>query len=112
MRPLEILFLLALLPVLLAYFVPRGQRPDWLRFVAWMALGLMLVHLLVEKYRWQMVPAYVLVVLSCLLALRKPPEASAPSAWWRTMGRIAGALLALLFFCYHRLSRARISCVP
>ena len=97
MRPLEIVLLVALLPVLLAYFVPRARRPGWLRFVTWMALGLMLVQLIVEKYRWQMVPAYVLVVLSCLLALRKAPDA-APVAWWRTAVRITGAVVALLLF--------------
>lgn len=98
MRPLEIVLLLALLPVLLAYFVPRGRRPGWLRFVTWMALGFMLVHFLVEKYRWQMAPAYVLVVLSFLLALRKTPDQPVATVWWRTAARSAGALLALLLF--------------
>jgi len=96
MRPLEILLLLALLPVLLAYFVPRRSRPNWARLLAWVALGIMLVHFLVEKYRWQLVPAYALVILSCLLALRKIPDVAAPSAWWRTATRMVGALLALL----------------
>ena len=98
MRPLETLILLALLPVLLAFFLPRSRRASWLGFLPWVALLLTLIHLLVEKYRWQMVPAYALVVLTCLLALRRAPAEPPKSAWWRTAARMAGALLALLAF--------------
>lgn len=45
-----------------------------------------------------MVPAYALVVLVCLLALRKPPTDTAKSSWWRAAGRIVGAALALLVY--------------
>jgi len=96
MRPLEILILLALLPVVLAFFLPRNRRASWLRFLPWVALLLTLVHLLVEKYRWQMAPAYALVVLTCLLALRKAPGEPAKPVWWRTAGRCAGALVTVL----------------
>jgi predicted dienelactone hydrolase len=94
MRILEVLILVALLPVLLGFFVPR--RPAWLRLLPWLTLLLTLLHLAIEKYRWQMFPAYALVVLCCLLALRKAPTGPMKTAWWRTMGRIAGALIALL----------------
>lgn len=96
MRIFEILLIAALVPVLLGFFVPRNRRPGLLGFFAWMALLLTIVHLIFEKYRWQMTPAYVLVVVVGLLAMRKAPAEAAKSAWWRTAGRVAGALVALL----------------
>src|SRR5271163_1966806 len=98
MRTVEVLVLLALLPILLGFFLPRNRRPPWLQIFPWLALVLTIVHLVVEKYRWQMVPAYALVALCCLLALRKAPTVPMKTAWWRTTGRIAGALFALLMF--------------
>lgn len=98
MRILEVLILIALFPVLLGFFVPRNRRPGWLNIFSWLALVLTLLHLVIDKYRWQMFPAYALVVLCCLLALRKAPSEPTKTAWWRTGGRMAGALLALLLY--------------
>jgi predicted dienelactone hydrolase len=96
MRILEVLVLIALLPVLISFFFTRKSRPGWLRIFPWLALLLVLLHLAIEKYRWQMVPAYLLTLLVCLLALRKAPTETIRTAWWRTTGRIAGAVLGLL----------------
>ncbi len=98
MRIFEILAFAALAPVLLSFFVPRNRRPGWLGFFAWIALLLTIVHLVFEKYRWQMTPAYVLAVVVCLLAMRKAPTEAAKSAWWRTVGRAVCALLGLVLY--------------
>src|SRR5580658_10755184 len=98
MRILEVLILIALLPALLGFFAARNRRPGWLEIFPWLALFLTLLHLVIDKYRWQMFPAYALVLLVCLLALRKTPTDPTKSAWWRTAGRVAGAFLALLLF--------------
>ncbi len=98
MRTLEVLLAVALLPVLLGYFIPRARRPGWLRILPWIALVLTLLHLAIEKYRWQMAPAYVLMVLACLLTLRKPRSEPVKTAWWRTGLRLACAILGLLLY--------------
>ena len=98
MRVLEILILVALFPVLVGFFLARSRRPGWIRIFPWLALVLTLLHLAIEKYRWQMVPAYALAVLCCLLVSRKMPTELAKTAWWRTTGRIAGALFGLLVY--------------
>ncbi|MGO9113160.1 MAG: hypothetical protein ACLP9L_28330, partial [Thermoguttaceae bacterium] len=96
MRIIEVLILLVLLPVLVAFFFSRSRRPGWVRIFPGLALLLVLLHLAIEKYRWQMVPAYLLTLLLCLLALRKAPTETIKTAWWRTAGRIAGAVLGVL----------------
>ena len=98
MRILEMLILVAVWPVLFGFFFLRTRRPDWLRLLPWLALVLTLLHLAIEKYRWQMVPAYVLVAFCGLLALRKSPTEPIKTAWWRTAGRIAGALFGVLIY--------------
>jgi predicted dienelactone hydrolase len=98
MRVLEVLIFVALLPALLGFFLPRNQRPRWLEFVARMALPLTLVHLLVERYRWQMVPAYALAVLCYLLGSRKTPKEPAKSGWLQTAGRVSAVILGLLIY--------------
>ncbi len=94
MRPLEILILVMLFSIMMGFLFPRSRRPGWLRILPWLALALTLVHLVVEKYRWQMAPAYVVVVLSCLLALGKGAGRAAKASRWRTAGRMAGAVVA------------------
>lgn len=92
MQILEILILLALLPVLAGFFFSRRRRPAWLRTLPGLALLLTVIDLALGEYRWQMVPAYVLVVLVCLLALRRPATDTARSSWWRGAGRFAGEI--------------------
>ena len=69
MRPLEALILLAILFSLLAYLVPIRRRPRWLFLLPALAALSVVIHLVVEGYRWQMVPAYVLagIVLAGML---------------------------------------------
>jgi len=68
MRPLEII-----LPALLAaYFLwpilTRAKRPAYAAALPLLAVTLTPVHLLVEKYRWQMIPIYVIVAITALVA--------------------------------------------
>ena len=96
MRTLEMLVLITLLPVILGFLYRRNNRPGWLHIFSWVALVLMLLHFWLEKYRWQMAPAYPLVVLVSLLALRKAPGDATKDSFLRTTGRIAVAVLGLL----------------
>jgi len=66
MRIFEFLILLALAPLIIGRAFRPARRPDWLRALAWTALALALLHLVIEGYRWQMIPAYLLVVSGCL----------------------------------------------
>jgi predicted dienelactone hydrolase len=59
MRPLEMI-----LPILLAiYLLWRHPRPFLIRLLPSAAFLLMLIHLSVEGYRWQMIPLYVTTTL-------------------------------------------------
>ena len=60
MRPIEALILLAILFSLLAYLFPINRRPRWISLLPALAALLVVIHLVVEGYRWQMVPAYAL----------------------------------------------------
>jgi len=66
MRPIEVLILLALLFSLLVHLIPRSRRPHWLSRLPALAVILVVIHLVVEGYRWQMVPAYGLAAFLVL----------------------------------------------
>ena len=104
MRLLELLLLIVLLlcllwPILAARLPlpPRGQR-----LLPFAALFVALLHLLLEHYRWQMLPAYLLtaiLALNAFTALMQPetsrkPRVFALSDW--VLWLLAAALPALL----------------
>ena len=60
MRPFEIGVSVAALPMLLWCLAHPGL-PDWVRAVAGMALAVMIAHLAVEGWRWQLGLAYLLI---------------------------------------------------
>lgn len=66
MQVLELLSLITLALVSINIFQTRPRAPRWLY---WAALGLVALHLIVEGYRWQMVPAYLLVTAISLPAV-------------------------------------------
>jgi predicted dienelactone hydrolase len=67
MRPLEII-----IPALLAvYLLWRNQRPIAIQFLPALAFLTGLVHLVLEGYRWQMIPIYILTTFLTLLSLRR-----------------------------------------
>ena len=69
MRILEVLTLGTLFLALAARFWPAEKRPFWANYLPGAAILLILVHLIREGYRWQMVPAYALVVLLFVLSV-------------------------------------------
>ncbi len=106
MRFLEILLLAILLPGVASLFVARQRRPRWLRDLPILGVIFIALHLLVEGYRWQMVPAYVLTAVFLLSSIRtfwqerpsRSPQKPPPASRWRTVFRITGAVLAMLVF--------------
>lgn len=65
MRPLEILIpILLLLPLLWQW-----PRPLWIRLLPAFALIMTFIHLIIEGYRWQMIPMYLLTALLVILQL-------------------------------------------
>jgi predicted dienelactone hydrolase len=102
MRFLEILILAALFINLFGYLIPRVKRPRALTYLPFLTVLLVVIHLLVERPRWQMVPAYLwclLVLVISLLQLRRPSIEQRPPS--RRVFRIAafvGKLVVLFVF--------------
>jgi predicted dienelactone hydrolase len=100
MRLFETLTLITLLLSLLSFFVSRGKRPRWMAFLPSLAVLLVLAHLALEGYRWQMVPAYALTVLTFLSTVRAIMQGTdlkgKPSARGRRALTIIGTVLGLL----------------
>lgn len=69
MRFFEILLLFALFLSLIGYFYPGRKRPRFFVYLPFLAAVFILIHLLLEKYRWQMVPAYLWCLLFVCLSL-------------------------------------------
>jgi hypothetical protein len=100
MRLFEILTLVTLLLALLSFFVPRPKRPQWMAFLPSLVVLLVLAHLVLEGYRWQMVPAYALTVLTFLASVRGIMQGidtqGKPSSPGRRALTIIGTVLGLL----------------
>lgn len=98
MRPLEVVMLVALVPAVAALFVARRHRPQWWTLLSVVPVVVGLAHVLIEGYRWQMVPAYVLAVLSLTVALasRRRRSAAASQTRARVALRLAGAVFGVL----------------
>ena len=69
MRLFEILILVLNLIALLVLILPIRPRPGWFRFLPSVIVAILLVHWVVERYRWQMAPAYLLTGALFLLTL-------------------------------------------
>ena len=69
MRIIEILILGTLILALTANFRPAQKRPSWTNFLPGIAILFILIHLHVEGYRWQMVPAYTLAMILFVLSI-------------------------------------------
>jgi hypothetical protein len=64
------LILVTLLLTFIGFIVPRIKRPRWMTFLPSLVVLLVLIHLVLEGYRWQMVPAYALTALTFLATVR------------------------------------------
>jgi len=80
--------------------LPASRRFPWRLLLPVFALLAVLAQFLVEHYRWQMLPAYGLVVLSCLfegVAYRRRPSDTPPARSRSGVFRIlAGIVLSFL----------------
>ena len=69
MRPFELLIVILNLSALLTLYLPLRPSLRWFKFLPAVIVVLTLAHLIVEGYRWQMVPSYVLTAALFLLTL-------------------------------------------
>ncbi len=69
MRSLEIAILLLNLLAVLMVYIPLQPALRWVRFLPAGIVVITLGHLIVEQYRWQMVPSYALTAALFLLSL-------------------------------------------
>lgn len=100
MQIFEILILGMLLLTLIGFFVPRSKRPRWMAFLPSLIVFLVLTHLILEGFRWQMVPAYVLTAIIFLATVRgilpgAEPQGKTSSRKRRALS-IIGTVLGLL----------------
>ena len=102
MRTFELVVLLTLLGPTASCFIPRSKRPPWMGYLPILVVLFILLHLILEAYRWQMLPAYaftVVLLLQAVRALLRDRKRTGPSPLRRRNGRsiIAGlgALLAV-----------------
>lgn len=87
MRPFEILILvLDFLAIVELNLLPLNS-PRWLRFLPLVSLPILVAHLIVEQYRWQMVPAYILTAMLVLLSLPAllNPNTKMQRGWLRVL---------------------------
>ena len=71
MRLFEILILVTLFVRFIGYSLPSIRRSRWIVVLPSLTVLLTVMHLVLEKYRWQMMPAYVLTLLLFLLSLHQ-----------------------------------------
>lgn len=100
MRPIEVLILLAILFSLLANLIPKSRRPRWLSLLPALAALLVVFHLVIEGYRWQMVPAYALAAFLVLGMVLREREAVRPRSSTHSLTRrildIVGAIVGFV----------------
>jgi predicted dienelactone hydrolase len=100
MRIIESLILIALFLSIIPFLINAFKRPKWTHFVPLVTIFLIIIHVLAEGYRWQMVPAYVLAFLIFIVTLGNLKIAVSSSSDKqikdKKLIRFTGALLSLL----------------
>lgn len=100
MRPIEAFVLSALAAVLILIAIPWSNRPRWLRSLPPVLLIVLLLQVLIEGYRWQMVPAYIvggIVLLAGLASTIKGHQTATRLSWGSKIFSIVMALIGLAF---------------
>ncbi len=101
MRLFENLILLTLIFALAWSFLPRQRRSRLVLYMPFLSAALIVVHFVVEGYRWQMIPAYLLagaLLTQNILLLQAGEQARQPVPVRRPWLRFLGVLAALLLF--------------
>ena len=93
MRPLEITLLIFVLFGLIRPFLPRTRLFDWLILAT---IPINLLHLLLEGYRWQMIPAYGLAGVLSVMAIGRPHSNPSSKRGWQIVGTLLGLILLLI----------------
>lgn len=97
MRPLEVLTLVTIFLELLARFWTVDKRPSWSKYLPGAVVVFILLHLIFEGYRWQMVPAYGLAAVLFLLRLTQlRKSASAYVSRGKRILGVTGTIFGLL----------------
>ena len=116
MRTLEILLVVTTALMLLRISWPLSNRSFGSLIPALVSLGVLALHVLIEKPHWQMVPAYLIIISLALIYLGHwKAEASETSAFWRgagCLGRWVVLLLGGLRRFYHWRAASRIDRRP
>lgn len=98
MRHFELAMIILLSLTWLSYFFSVSKRSLWQLLLPALAFLATLAQFLIEHYRWQMVPAYCIVVLLCLVGslryFRRPADAP-PAKPKRIVLKILGIVLSL-----------------
>ncbi|MFH2040559.1 MAG: hypothetical protein ABIJ65_14095 [Chloroflexota bacterium] len=100
MRTFEILILITLFVRLVGYSFPSLRPSRWMNLLPCMTMLLTVIHLVLEKFRWPMIPAYGLTLWFFLLSIRWIKQSGRP-AGRRPPGRVlimVGILFRLLIF--------------
>jgi len=98
MRTFEISILVILVLTLTTRFLRTEKRPTWMNYLPGAAILFTLTHLIVEGYRWQMVPAYALTTLLFLLGLTQSLGKKESSSVGRKLLNGIGLILGLVVF--------------
>ena len=97
MRLFERLILLSIFPVIFGFLDEVDARPSWLLWFLGGTAVFIIIHLIVERYRWQMVPAYSLFVIVLVFFVASTISAfSTPPLYLRIIGLL---ILLCLFGC-------------
>ncbi len=100
MRLFEILILSTLFVSWVGVAFPPIKRSSWIVYIPGLGILLTLIHLGLEKFRWQMLPAYALVLIVFFLSLRRLRSGRLPSDVRppRRFNLILGLIFRLLVF--------------
>lgn len=93
MRPIELALIVLNAAILGMLLIPRLRRQSTALMVALAAtVPLILVHLLVEGYRWQMIPVYLLTLINAVILYGRRREAR---RWLGALIALSGVLLVI-----------------
>lgn len=99
MRPLEIIA-----PLLLAtHLLWRAPRPMMVRSLPLLALALIVIHFVVEGYRWQMIPLYALTLVVATFAIFQVESRTVAS--FLTFGLLTVSIAIPIFLPVPRIAR-------